>query len=1472
VSTLLDRVGTTVGVTPSVERRSRPLLGYALLALLAYAPPLVTARGKVAADTKQYLYLDPGRLLSRAVSMWDPNVGMGTVTHQTIGYVFPMGPYYWIADKLGVPDWVAQRFWLGSMLFFAAAGMLYLLRTFGLRGPGVVVAALAYMLSPYVLDYAARISVLLLPWAALPWMIGVIRKALRAPIRGLASWRYPAIFALIVQIAGGVNATALLFAGLGPVLWIVYAWLVARDVTFRRALAVTVRTGVLTLLASLWWISGLRMQAAYGLDILRYTETVDAVARTSSPNEVLRGLGYWFFYGQDRLGPWIEAASTYTQVLRVIFAGYALTALALFGAAFVRWRHRVYFIAVLLVGVVIAVGAHPYKSPTPLGALFKSLASSSTAALAMRSTGRAVPLVVLALAVFLGLTTNSVSERLRTRGRLVFALAAPAVVIALLAVNFPALYNGTYYGKNLQRPEEIPSYWKQAVASLGDSTDTRVLEAPGSDFASYRWGNTVDPITPGLTDRPYVARELIPYGTAGTADLLNAFDRRLQEGVADPRGIAPLLRRMGVGTLLARNDIQYERYDLVPPRELARVLARTPGLEAPARYGPAVPAVPLGVQDEISLGAPPNEPSPAPVAVYNVKDPLPIVRAESNDHALMVSGDGEGLVDAADVGLLDQAGVVRYSASYASPGELRAATNSGATLVITDNNRLRARRWTSVKDNVGYTEQAGEADRPLDHDNGDARLPLFPNQQSSVYTTTIDSGAQRAVASAYGNTITYTPEDRAARALDGDPYTSWRANAFGDARGQQIRIDLEGPITTDHVNLVQPLTGGRNRWITEMELRFDGGRAFSVTLDPSSRTLGGQTVDFGRRTFEHLEVTVKQTSNARTNLFGKDDAVGFAEIRLRDERSAHDVEMREVLQMPTDLVDALGADAATHPIVLVMRRDAVRPVPPRSQPELSIDRRFTLPGDRTFVLTGNAEITPDAPASELQAAFRVPDAAHGGVSTSWSQFLFGCMKCTANNAIDGDPGTAWQTPFVGVRGEWMQFKSAAPLSFDHMDLRVFADGRHSVPKALRLDVDGRTRMLTLPEITDQPAENASTAVRLTFPRITGHTVRVTVADVREERSRRFATSTTDLMPVGISELGIPGLHLPAASPRIDSGCRSDLVAIDGTPMPVRITGRAATADQLMALSVTPCDPRDAARVPELTLGRGAHTLTSARGKDVGFLLDRLVLASGTVNAPVTTKNGVVTEVRPPAPPTPRLQVVRSGRTSVRVHVSGATTPFWMVLGESQSPGWHADVIGGRGLGTPQLVDGYANGWLVTPAASDFDITMEWTPQKQVRAALWISLLAAVVCLVIAGVTTRRRFVGGANVTADPDDAQIDIAWSWSETRDRGAWIAPLLAGVLTAITVAPWAGVLVAGVIAVVQWRPRLRGYVLVLPAAILFLCGAYVMVQQARHHIPPVFEWPTVFGRARTPAWIAVMLLAGDAIAQALRRPIDWR
>ena len=120
-----------------------------VLFALAYVPLFLGRRGVATPDTKTYLYLNPAKFLSQVASMWDPTVAMGTVTHQYIGYLLPMGPFFLVLHLLSVPLWVAQRLWLGSIMFAAGLGILYLCRTLRLTGPGRVVAALAFMLSPF---------------------------------------------------------------------------------------------------------------------------------------------------------------------------------------------------------------------------------------------------------------------------------------------------------------------------------------------------------------------------------------------------------------------------------------------------------------------------------------------------------------------------------------------------------------------------------------------------------------------------------------------------------------------------------------------------------------------------------------------------------------------------------------------------------------------------------------------------------------------------------------------------------------------------------------------------------------------------------------------------------------------------------------------------------------------------------------------------------------------------------------------------------------------------------------------------------------------------------------------------------------------------------------------------------------------------------------------------------------------------
>ena len=105
------------------------------------------------------------------------------------------------------------------------------------------------------------------------------------------------------------------------------------------------------------------MEAAYGVNVLKYTETVPATSGASLASEVLRGLGYWYFYGTDRVGPWTQASVAYTQDLWLIAASFAVPVLAFLAAVVARWRHRAYFVLVTVVGMVLAGRALPLRPP-----------------------------------------------------------------------------------------------------------------------------------------------------------------------------------------------------------------------------------------------------------------------------------------------------------------------------------------------------------------------------------------------------------------------------------------------------------------------------------------------------------------------------------------------------------------------------------------------------------------------------------------------------------------------------------------------------------------------------------------------------------------------------------------------------------------------------------------------------------------------------------------------------------------------------------------------------------------------------------------------------------------------------------------------------------------------------------------------------------------------------------------------------
>jgi hypothetical protein len=1400
------------------RRPRRPTLETLGLVLLAYVPFLLSSPGKVAADTKQYLYLDPASFLGRALSMWDPHVAAGTVPHQGIGYLFPMGPYYWLMDLVGMPDWVAQRLWMGSISLLAVLGARWLFKELGARRWGALAGALVYMLTPYQLAFTARISVLLLAWAALPWIIGLTMRAVQ---RG--GWGYPAALALVIMSAGSVNASSMLFMLAAPAIWIALE-LVMRRETLRAVGGAIVRTGVLTLGVSLWWVVGLRVQAAYGLPVLQLTETVRVVSSASTPLDLLRGLGNWFFYGTDLVGYSIQQANDYAANHAVTALSFAVPVIALAAAAIVKWRHRTYLVLLVVVGTIVGAGAWPYDDPSLYGRAWRSFSQHSSIGLALRNTPRVAPLIVLGLAGLLAGAVSAVGDRRWGRGRAPIGMLAAVVVVVLAFGALLPVWRHGYLSPGVERPENIPTYWDQVAAALTRQGDaTRVLEIPGANFSAYRWGNTVEPVTPGLTDRPSLAREVLPYGAPQTVNLLDALDRRMQEGTFEPSSLAAVARLFSAGTVALSSDLAYERFALPRPREFWEVLTKptvAPGLDPPVPYGPTTPNVSQIPTVDVSTLRDASKADPPAVALFDVQQAVPIVHTAPVDQPVLLDGDGDGIVDAAAAGLIDGNQLVQQVASL-SDAQLAAALARGADLVVTDSNRRRAETWfTSLRDNKGATERAGQT--LPDPSGEDFRLDPFPGE-TDASRTVVEQDGGTVDATADGGTD--HPEYRASQAFDGDLRTAWQVGG-ADPTGAKLTLRPTRPVRTDHVTLVQPQDGVRDRVLTQASVIVNGGTPITVHLGPDSLNPTGQRVDFPTTDVHSLTIRTDATSTPPVDP-ATASPVGFAEVRLGD------VKVTEVVRLPVAGTQRVGADAAAHSLDYVMSRLRYDPTDATHQDqELALRRRFDVPTSRAFGLSGTVRVNPNASDTTIDS---VLGTTAPGVRFSSSGHLRGTIDARASQAFDGSDSSAWTAPAGPQQGQWVGIDVDTPITVDHLDLGVVADGLHSVPTKVHLEADGQTvATFDLPAIADGTTPGTVHQVPLDFAPVTARSLHLVVDAYRP----------VGALPVSFAEVSFPGAPRPASPTALSGACRDDLVQVDATPLAVRVTG--TVADARTGLGLEACDG-------PLHLSAGTHTVTTATGLDVGVDVDRVVLSSAAGGAATAAApRGAALDSAGST-----VHHVDSGNTSNTVTVRTDGKPFWLVFGQSHNDGWTASTSGGQ-VGPHQLVDGYANGWLIRPDhAGTMTIHLHWTPQNLVWIGIAISVIVILLCAAILLVAWRRRRAQGtahADFLSSTEAPVLDLSSTYAGRTPLvvGGLLTGVGVGLTTTVFSRPWIGVVAGAIAAVAVLVPRAR----------VLVAGATpaVLVVSRISHDPEL-------------AWLTIALLVVDLAVRRVRtraRPLD--
>jgi len=454
-------------------------------------------------------------------------------------------------------------------------------------------------------------------------------------------------------------------------------------------------------------------------------------------------------------------------------------------------------------------------------------------------------------------------------------------------------------------------------------------------------------------------------------------------------------------------------------------------------------------------------------------------------------------------------------------------------------------------------------------------------------------------------------------------------------------------------------------------------------------------------------------------------------------------------------------------------------------------------------------------------------------------------------------------------GDWIEATLSKPVSFDHLDLQVVADGEHSIPSSITITTSSGSRTVTLPDIasgTGRP-EGSVTPVTVNFPALSGSDVRVTINSVRTHTFFDYYGYAPNTDPVGLAEVGIPGAAPETTPTAVPVHCYSNLLSIDGRPIDIAISGPTATALSNDALTIHGCG--DSAN--GITLAAGRHTVHTSGFSTAGLDIDALTMGSAAGGAALPSP-------RPSRQsPSPAVTVLHQDRTSLTLAVKGTGKSFWLVLGQSQSRGWTATTASGTELGTSTLIDGYANGWFVpgSLATAATTITLSWTPQRVVNAALLASGATLLVSLVLIALPSDFGASRGRRRRRHVDDVSA-LPELISSLRSEGAtpsWTTSvgiaLAGGLAAAVFVAPLAGLLIGAVTLFEAREPRLRSIVLGGAIGCLLAMAGYVVVGQHSNRFVSDISWPAHFGVANSLVWIALFLFAADAVVQWARHRI---
>jgi len=1237
-----------------------------LFAALASAATITSAATELVRDNRFEQFWNPARRIAKSLTVWDGSRGLGRVREDFWpGTTAPLA----VLRGLGLSPVLSQKLWHALVLVLLGVGTVAVLRLFRLRiGVEHLFAGLAVMFGAYSAAFLVP-SNLAFQVALAPWFI----VALWRGVTETRPWRWAALFALLVFLAGNTDLPGLIYSMVPLIPVSIYLLVVDRSIRVRDLAAWLARAGLLCLLISTAAIAKTLAASASFEQRLAETEAPQVSSVTSSWAESFRGLGNWLSYFHQSGSAQKPQGEPYFVAPVVILATFVPPVVAALVLWRSRWRPRVLFAWMIICSLVIMVEAFPLDSPSPIGRFLLDLLTNVPSLEAFRNTYKAGAGLAVGIAVLFGVGVAAAARWAGREGVIPRRAALIGALLVVLAAAIPFWTGGLYDGDRAMT--SVPSYWTQAFSFLdGQSADTRVLVLPASSRTHYRWGWIGDDIFDAMLIRDHAVATGIPLSTPLAANLIEAISVTSTDPAYQPGTLAPVLRRLGISEVVLRNDLDWQ--EMGRPRPAAYAGLRSdPDFQLAASFGD--PGQNTTSDRDHTSDAVVEQTLP-PVEVYQLNDARPELRASAAQPSLVVSGDGYAWPGLAGSGLLAGDAPLEYSGSLDGTA-LETALSAGSPLVVTDTNRRRLRVVVAHEPDYSYVLSDGQAlDRPTQS--------LFPDpatQSTAWYPDASSislSGKPRSIDGS-------EPWNRPANAFDGDPETEWVMGPADEPEGRTFRIQLRQPTTVSQIRvaLASGITSASG--VSQLKLRFSEGPEVLVNLtDPVTELV------FGPRQTSYIDVQILGV--APTNR-----SVGFSDITFPG------VDLREFVQTPTDVVDqaardgALAAELLRAPTSFLFSRDTTAPSPGTSlrrtladqatTAELAMRRRFITVGTRPYTLNGVLHVGTRTSDAALNALLGIDNRSESSARAA------GDLAGWGGFAADGDLSTAWVGPAQAGASVTV---TVPPHELTSVTVHTIADAKTAAVTTVQVTVDGQTTSADLDtsSCTSPTAECQPTATVPLRDRPTSGEVKVSVAAVDEGGSQ--ARDTVKISEVEVNRVANSRLDTPAALPDV---CQSLGLTLDGTDVPVRLSGTRSALLAGMPISWQSC--------PGVELAAGPHELVTTDSP----LFDRAQVATADVPMP-----GPVTG------PSTAVEVVSSSPTFLHLRVSGpGPTTLW--LGQSFDDRWTATSDGSAAQGAVALDT--QSGWRIDGAGTR-DVVLRFRPGYRFQFGLAVTGLTVALCL------------------------------------------------------------------------------------------------------------------------------------------------